>query len=190
MLDAAVVEFARLGFHDASMEDIAARANVSKPMVYAYLGTKEDLFVACLRREATRLMQAIVDVVDAELAPDEQLWRGMRAFFALVASNRDGWTVLYRQGRGPFAEERARMRAKMIDVVAGMLTRAVEARGRRARSSEITALAYALVGASESLADWLVEHPDEAPEPVAGRLMNIVWLGAAHMFDGATWSSD
>lgn len=75
MLDAAIAEFARLGFHDASMDDIAAGANVSKPMVYAYLGAKEDLFVACLHREATRLMQSIADVVDAELGPEEQLWK-------------------------------------------------------------------------------------------------------------------
>jgi AcrR family transcriptional regulator len=40
--------------------------------VYAYLGSKEDLFVACLHREGTRLMEAIVDVVRAELGfPDK-----------------------------------------------------------------------------------------------------------------------
>jgi len=126
MLDAAVVEFARLGFHAASMDDIAARAGVSKPMVYAYLGTKDDVFVACLHREGTRVMQAIVDVVDPTLAPDEQLWHGMRAFFGYVAANRDGWSVLYRQAPGPFADEVATMRARMIEVIAGMLARVVE----------------------------------------------------------------
>lgn len=110
MLDAAVVEFARHGFHAASMDEIAARAGVSKPMIYAYLGSKDDLFVACLHREGTRLLEAIVEVVEFELAPDEQLWRGMRAFFGYVADNRDGWTVLYRQAQGRFAAERAVMR--------------------------------------------------------------------------------
>jgi AcrR family transcriptional regulator len=187
MLDAAVVEFARLGFHAASMDDIAARASVSKPMVYAYLGTKEDLFVACLHREGTRLMQSIVDVVDAGLGPDEQLWQGLRAFFGFVAAHRDGWSVLYRQEQGPFASEHARMRARMVDVVTGLLSRAVEVRGRRPRLADVSGLAYALVGASESLADWLVDNPSEQPDQVATRLMNIVWLGAATMLDGATW---
>src|SRR4051794_18740944 len=91
MLDAAVVEFARHGFHEASMDDVALRASISKPMLYAYLGTKDDLFVACLHREGTRLMEAIVDVVRVDLAPDEQLWCGMRAFFGYVSANRDGW---------------------------------------------------------------------------------------------------
>jgi len=190
MLDAAVVEFARLGFHAASMDDIAARAHVSKPMVYAYLGTKEDLFLTCLHREGTRLMQAIVDVVRPELGPDEQLWRGMRAFFGFVAAHRDGWAVLYRQARGRFADDLARMRSRMIDVVAGMLMRAVEARGRKPRPAEINALTIALVGAGESLADWLADHPEESPDATASRLMNIVWLGAAHLLDGASWQPE
>jgi AcrR family transcriptional regulator len=187
MLDAAVVEFARLGFHGASMDDIAARAHVSKPMVYAYHGAKEDLFVACLHREGTRLMQSIVDVVDSDLGADEQLWRGMRAFFGYVAGHRDGWSVLYRQAQGPFAAEHARMRARMMDVITGLLSRAVEARGRRPRPADIVGLAYALVGASESLADWLADNPETPPDTVATRLMNIVWLGASAMLDGATW---
>jgi AcrR family transcriptional regulator len=187
MLDAAVVEFARHGFHDASMDDIAARARVSKPMVYAYLGSKEDLFVACLHREGTRLMEAIVAVVEPQLGPDEQLWHGMRAFFGFVAAHRDGWSVIYRQARGPFAAEVAVMRARMVDVVAGLLGRAVEGRGRRTRPADLTSLAFALVGASESLADWLADNVDESPDATASRLMNIVWLGAGHLLDGASW---
>ncbi|MFD6734770.1 TetR/AcrR family transcriptional regulator, partial [Micromonospora aurantiaca] len=43
MLDAAVKVFSRRGFHAASMDEIADDAGISKPMVYAYLGTKEEL---------------------------------------------------------------------------------------------------------------------------------------------------
>ncbi len=189
MLDAAVAEFARLGFHDASMDDIAAGAHVSKPMVYAYLGTKDDLFVACLHREATRLMQSIADVVDPDLGPEAQLWEGLRAFFGFVAAHRDGWTVLYRQAQGPFAQERARMRARTVEVVAGMMSRVIEADGHRPRKADLDALAHALVGASESLADWQIDNPSESPDTTASRLMNIVWLGAANLLNGAVWHS-
>ena len=100
MLDAAVAVFSRRGFHAASMDEIAERAEVSKLMVYAYLGAKEDLFIACLHRVATRLMEAIAAVVRPDLAPDQQLWNGLRAFFGFVGKHRDGWSVLYRQARG------------------------------------------------------------------------------------------
>jgi AcrR family transcriptional regulator len=183
MLDAAVIEFARHGFHAASMDDIAARSNVSKPMVYAYLGTKDDLSVACLHREGTRLMEAIIAVVDPQLGLHEQLWRGVNAFFSFVAANCDGWSVLYRQEHGRYATDRNQMRARMVDVVTGMLTRAVV----HTKSTDLTATAYALVGACESLADWLVDHAEESPRTAAKRLMNIVWLGAERSLDETSW---
>ena len=99
MLDAAVRVFSRRGFHEASMDEIADEADISKPMVYAYLGSKDDLFRACVNREGTRLMESIVAVVGEGLPADEQLWRGLRAFFGFVGAHRDGWAVLYRQAK-------------------------------------------------------------------------------------------
>jgi AcrR family transcriptional regulator len=189
MLDAAVRVFSRRGFHAASMDEIADDAGISKPMVYAYLGTKEELFLACLRREATRLMEAVARVVEPDLPPDEQLWRGLRAFFGFVGAHRDGWSVLYRQARGHerLAGEVAAMRGRIVEVVAGMLRRATHDQGCQVRDTDLEVMAYALVGATESLADWLAEHPDADPEKTATRMMNVTWLGAGQLLGGEIW---
>ncbi|MEV5765012.1 TetR/AcrR family transcriptional regulator [Micromonospora sp. NPDC052213] len=189
MLDAAVKVFSRRGFHAASMDEIAEDAGISKPMVYAYLGTKEELFVACLHREGARMMQAIAGAAAPELSADERLWRGLRAFFGFVGAHRDGWAVLYRQARGeqPFAGELAGMRARLVEVVAGMLGHALRAEGREVGETDLEVVAYALVGATESLADWLADHPEADPERTATRMMNVAWLGAGQLLRGATW---
>jgi AcrR family transcriptional regulator len=196
MLDAAVKVFSRRGFHAASMDEIAEQAGISKPMVYAYLGAKDELFIACLRREATRLMEAIADAVitgaggePETAAPDEQLWRGLRAFFGFVGAHREGWHVLYRQARAqePFAGEVATMRARMVEVVSSLLGHALAARYRQVRDTELEMMAYALVGASESLADWLTDHPEADPERTATHMMNVAWLGAEQLLEGAVW---
>jgi AcrR family transcriptional regulator len=189
MLDAAVKVFSRRGFHAASMDEIAEDAGISKPMVYAYLGSKEELFIACLHREGTRMMEAIAGAAGPDLALDEQLWRGLRAFFGFVGAHRDGWAVLYRQARGEqrFAGELAAMRARMVDVVTGMLSRALQAQRCAARETDLEVMAYALVGASESLADWLADHPDADPEKAATRMMNVAWLGAGQLLRGEVW---
>jgi AcrR family transcriptional regulator len=189
MLDAAVKVFSRRGFHAASMDEIADEAGISKPMVYAYLGSKEELFTACLHREGTRLMEAIVGAVVPDLPFDERLWRGLRAFFRFVGAHRDGWAVLYRQARGerPFAGELAAMRSRIIEVVAGMLDRGLVAQGREVRAAELEVMAYALVGASESAADWLADHPDADPDRMAARMMNFAWTGAGSLLAGHLW---
>jgi AcrR family transcriptional regulator len=189
MLDAAVKVFSRRGFHAASMDEIAEDAGISKPMVYAYLGSKEALFVKCVHREGTRMMEAIVAAVEPGLPPDEQLWRGLRAFFGFVGAHRDGWAVLYRQARGqqPFAGDVAAIRAQMIEVIAGLLRRAVQAQDREIREKDLETFAYALVGATESLADWLADHPDEDSAKTATRMMNVSWLGAGQLLRGEVW---
>ena len=59
MLDAAVEVFSDNGFHDASMDSIAAKASISKPMLYLYYGSKDELFAACIHREGLRFVEAI-----------------------------------------------------------------------------------------------------------------------------------
>lgn len=189
MLDAAVRVFAKHGFHAANMDDIAERAGVSKPMVYAYLGTKDELFVACLRREAGRLIDAFAGVVDPALPPDEQLWQGLRGFFTYVGAHRDGWAVLYRQARTrqPFATELAKMRRAMVDVIAQRLSDVLAEHGRQVPADELDTMALALIGAGESLADRLVDLPHEDPERTATRMMSAIWLGAERQLHGESW---
>lgn len=189
MLDAAVSVIARRGFHAASMDEIAEIAGISKPMVYAYLGTKEDLFVACLHREATRMVEAVVASVRPDAPPDEQLWNGLRAFFTFVDAHRDGWSLLYRQARGrePFASELAAMRERMVEIISRLLARAVALAGGPAGPADLRPVTYALIGACESMADWLLDHPGEDPERTAARLMSFIWLGADDLLAGAAW---
>ncbi|MDI1461781.1 TetR/AcrR family transcriptional regulator [Catellatospora sp. KI3] len=189
MLDAAVQVFSRRGFHAANMDEIAELSGVSKPMVYAYLGTKEELFVACLQRESMRLVDNLQAAADPTLPPDQQLWQGMRGFFEFVGAHRDGWSVLYRQARNqhPFSVVVNAMRETVLEVITDRLDAAVRAEGRQAKSEDITAMALTLVGASESLADWLADHPEEDAGRTATRLMNAVWLGAEQLLRGELW---
>lgn len=202
MLDAAVEVFSRSGFHPASMDEIADAAGVSKPMIYAYLGSKDDLFSACIVREAERLMERIAAAVPTGLTPDERLYRGLLAFFEFVAEYRDGWIVLYRQARvhGTFAGEITALRERIIVVVAGLLAGAPDddapdegapgddAPGDGTRAHPMPT-AYALVGAAEALSDWGVEHPEQTPAQLAHRLMNLVWTGFGGLARGERWST-
>jgi AcrR family transcriptional regulator len=182
MLDAAVTVFSQRGFHLASMDEIAEAAGVSKPMIYAYLGAKNDLFAACIRREARHLMELITEAVPAGLATDERLHRGLLAFFAFVSEHRDGWIVLYRQAkvREPSAGEIATARAQIIAMVAGLLAgSSSDEAGARALPT-----AHAVVGAAEALSDWALEHPEETPDALTTRLMGLLWTGLQRSGDG------
>lgn len=194
MLDAAVAVFARRGYHAASMDEIAEVAGISKPMVYAYLGAKEDLFTACIRRESERLLAAIVGSVESvpggvDAAPEEVLWQGLSAFFRFVDERRDGWAVLHQRTPDGGGSNLGALRPRVIEVVTVLLGRAKASHGPHAAGADadLSAFAAALVGATESLAAWMLDQDGETPEATASRLMNLVWVGFADLLAGELW---
>jgi AcrR family transcriptional regulator len=196
MLDAAVAGFARHGYHTASMEEIAEAAGVTKPLVYQYMKSKEDLFTAVVREEAAALVSAVREATaDTEAPADQQLWRGLCAFFAHTAARPDGWAVLHRRARAggePFAAEVADMRARVVAHATGLLARAAREAGcgEEVVAREVPGFAHALVGAAESLADWANDGPGgpHGAGEAAAVLMNFCWTGLAHLVRGERWT--
>ena len=192
MLRVAERAFAARGFHAASVDAIAERAGISKPMVYAYFGSKEGLYRACMRRARERLFEVLRKNVDTAAAPDEQLWHGLLAFFTFVRDEPDPWTVLLGDvtaGTGPFAAEGAEVRREIAALVADLLRRSATEHGRPAQTPELTEqLARALIGAGESLAVWWGEHPEQPAERVALVLMNFAWNGLGGLVEGRSWT--
>src|SRR5438270_13901435 len=97
MLDAAVAVFAERGYHGASMDEIASGAGVTKPMVYAYFGSKEDLYLACIAHAGGRLTKALAEAGLDESDAERQLWLRLLGFFRFVGDHRAEWRVLGRE---------------------------------------------------------------------------------------------
>jgi hypothetical protein len=99
--------------------------------------------------------------------------------------------VLHRQSLtqgGPFSDEVLTMRQRAVSLVAAVLMRTGSDEGiGKAASESGEALAAALVGAGESLADWWLDHPEDSADVIAVRLMNLVWLGFGNLVEGRVW---
>ncbi|WP_329456292.1 TetR/AcrR family transcriptional regulator [Streptomyces sp. NBC_01497] len=164
MMDAAVHVFGRYGYQAASMDGIAEAAGVSKPLVYLYLHSKEDLFAACVRREAEALMTALRAALDPGLAPECQLRSGLSAFFEHTTRHPDGWTVLHRQAhtRGePFAAEAHQVRRQLVAYVRDL----IGAAARAARPSEVARPSRTACPSLNSRQPHSVHGPAEPPGP-------------------------
>ncbi|MFH8339060.1 TetR/AcrR family transcriptional regulator [Streptomyces sp. AM6-12] len=193
MLDAAVRIIARHGYTAASMDEIAELAGVSKPLVYLYLHSKDDLFTACIRREAAALTRAVRAAVRPSSPADRQLWDGVRAFFAYTAEHPDGWTVLHLQARthGPrFAAEADALRTEMTAFVTRLIAAAAQEspHSRDLPAHELAGLAVALVGSAESLADWTNTTPSATAAQASETLMNFAWSGLGNLMSGNRWA--
>jgi len=175
MLDAAVQMFSVNGYHETSMDAIAAKAEISKPMLYLYYGSKEELFGACLDRELTRFIDGVRDDIDLEQSPKDLLRNAILSFMRYIDANRASWIVMYTQATSSqaFAHTVREGRERIIALVARLL----EAGTRNPEpDTDFEMVAVALVGAGEAIATRLSTGDTDVDE-AAELMINLFWRG-------------
>lgn len=175
MLDAAVQMFSVDGYHETSMETIAAAAHISKPMLYLYYGSKEELFGACLSRELSRFIEAVRADIDLTQNPHELLSNTIVSVLDYIDTHRASWIVLYSQATSSqaFAHTVRDGREKIIDMVARLLEAGTR---HRDPGTDFPMMAIALVGAGEAVAAR-VSSGDVDADDAAQLLTNLFWRG-------------
>lgn len=176
ILDVAGQVFARGDYHSSSMDEIAALAEVSKPMLYTYFGSKEGLYLAYLDHTGRELVERLQRAAGPDDPPLAALRTRIMEFLAFVEEYRDGWIVLFRgttTSSAPVAAEVAELRQQVVATVRTMVEDAVPAPTQLPRLSS-DGVAHAIVGAGESLANWWLEHPDVPREEVTDWYVGVV----------------
>lgn len=157
VLDIAHARFAAHGYAAVTMEDVAADAGVTKPLLYAYFGNKERLYIACMERAGDALLATVLRAVEHADGPADALRRGLRAFFAFVDEDRDAWRVLFDETQpvgGEIAQRIGEYRERLVAMVAATNVNRLPERHRAQLSTEVEAISVALLGAAEALARW------------------------------------
>ncbi|WP_243837715.1 TetR/AcrR family transcriptional regulator [Cumulibacter soli] len=179
LVDIARKVFAERGFDGTSIEEIASRAHVSKPVVYEHFGGKEGLYAVVVDREMSLLMSRF----ESALADGHPRYLLERAAFVLldyIENETDGFKVLTRDtpptGRsGTFSS--------LINDVASrvehILDRAFKARGYETKLAGL--YSQALVGMVAATGQWWLEERKPKKEIVAAHLVNLAWNGLAHL---------
>jgi AcrR family transcriptional regulator len=171
ILDVAGPVFAQRGFHAASMDEIASIADVSKPMLYACFGSKQGLYLAYVERTGGVLVQRLRGAAERSrsLPPRRRVEAPISEFVGFVAEHRDAWIVLFRETAGsePIAAEVAELREQVAAAVRRMLPD-----GGAGPAGD--AIAHAIVGAGESIANWWLAHPEVDRDEVAGWYVGLV----------------
>jgi AcrR family transcriptional regulator len=157
VLDVAHGRFAAHGFAAVTMDDVAADAGVTKPLLYAYFGNKERLYLACMERAGEAMFRTVGAAVSDATSPADALRRGLYAFFAFVDEDRDAWRVLFDEtlpAGGELAERVAEYRERLLALVAQTNLARLPERHRADHATEVEATSVALLGAAEALARW------------------------------------
>src|SRR5439155_1349615 len=182
ILNAAMELFAEQGYETASMLGIAARAQLSKSVIYDHFGSKADLHRALLEREADALLSDLARAVPPPDAstPRERLRCGIEAFFRYAEDRPVAWRLLIRDP--PAAPELAaahyQIQRRGTDAVAVLIAGEHLDDPRKRLHKEM--LAELLKSSITGLAVWWSEHPDVPREQLVDTVYEFAWLGLQH----------
>jgi AcrR family transcriptional regulator len=172
--------FAEKGFEGTSVEEIAAAAGVSKPVLYEHFGGKEGLYAVVVDRE----IQALLGQMTAALQPGGHaralLEAAALALLDYIETSTDGFRILVRdsppgQSTGSFAS--------LISDIASQVEHILAAEFRRRHLDPKTAPLYAqmLVGMVAIPGGWWLDSRRMKKEDVAAHLVNLAWNGLSGM---------
>jgi AcrR family transcriptional regulator len=196
MLEVATQVFGRLGYHGASMDQIADEAGISKPMLYAYFNSKEGLYIACLRHAGSNVIEHVRGSFDPNRNAEQHMWDSFTAFFTFIRDNRAAWQLIGREtyyDNRAFEEVSEGVRQELRDTIAeiGRVSSTETAGDPFADPERRTAMAYATLGAAEALGNWWLESDSTLqPETPCRHLMNFFWLGFHELAEGAVWTEE
>ncbi|HEY4278202.1 MAG TPA: TetR/AcrR family transcriptional regulator [Conexibacter sp.] len=157
ILDIAHAHFAARGYGAVTMDEVAAAAGVTKPLLYNYFGNKERLYRVCMERAGEAMIAAVGAAVAAAEGPAQALRDGLRAFFSFVDGDRDAWRVLFDETLptgGELARSVEHYRSRLAALVAETQLALIPAPDRGRAAIEVEALSNALLGACEGLVRW------------------------------------
>lgn len=179
LLDVGRKLFAEKGFEAVSVEEIAAKANVSKPVVYEHFGGKEGLYAVVVDREMNHLLGSISDALTGE-NPRALLEQAGLALFDYIDEYPDGFRMLVRdtpptQSHGTFAS--------LIVDVAAQVEHLLAAEFAAHKMDKKLAKMYSqmLVGMVALTGQWWLDVRKPKKEEVVAHMVNLAWNGLAGM---------
>ena len=171
--------FAEKGYEAASIEEIAQRANVSKPVVYEHFGGKEGLYAVVVDREVRSLLDRVTNALDAD-HPRVKLEQAAHAFLTYVQEEPGGFRILLRDtpavtGSGTFASLIGNIAAQVEYV----LEEEFKERGFDVKLAPL--YSHALVGMIALVGQWWLDAEKPNRDEVAAHLVNLAWKGLSHL---------
>ena len=168
--------FAEKGFEGTSVEEIAIRADVSKPVVYEHFGGKEGIYAVIVDREVESLLGALTGALSARGHPKQLVQRAALALLGYIERSPDGFRILVRDS--PVAQATGTFSSLIGDVatqVEGLLAAQFAKRGLDPSVAPI--YSQMLVGMVALTGQYWAEDRVPSKQVVAAHLVNLAWNG-------------
>ena len=168
--------FADKGYEATTVEEIAAKAGVSKPVVYEHFGGKEGIYAVVVDREIQNLLAGITDALRTETHARALLEQAALGLLDYIENSTDGFRILTRDSPTGLATGSF---ASLLSDVASQVEHILAAEFKSRKLDPKTAPIYAqmLVGMVALTGQWWLDSRKFKKADVAAHLVNLAWNG-------------
>ncbi|KWW99097.1 TetR family transcriptional regulator [Carbonactinospora thermoautotrophica] len=166
--------FAERGFDATSVEEIAAKAGVSKPVVYEHFGGKEGLYAVVVDREVRQLLDMVTNALTGG-HPREMLEQAAFALLDYIEQSTEGFRILVRDSPVGSTGTFATLISDIATQVEHVLASEFKARGYDPKHAPM--YAQMLVGMVALTGQWWLDVRKPRKAEVAAHLVNLAWNG-------------
>jgi AcrR family transcriptional regulator len=172
-------EFNRRGFHNTSLDDIAAALNVSKPTIYYYVSNKEQLLFECFRAGLEPIRAAFEEVQDLEAPARERLAEVLRRYAAAIGSEY-GWCMVRAEDQDLGETLRRHINSLKSEIDQGIRRLLVEGmRDGSIAACDPKMTAFAFAGALNWIAHWYRDNQPLSPSDIGDAFVALFERGIA-----------
>jgi len=176
LLVAALEVFTAAGYHSAAMDEIADRANVSKPVLYQHFPSKLDLYLAVLDLHIDSLVFAIQKAIASNRENSSRVAATVEAYFGFIDNEGEAFRLLFESDMNLEPQVRERLNRMTYDCAAAVS--AVISIDTGLGKEESMMLAVGIIGTVQTTArHWLDRDGKIDRQRATELVMNLIWRG-------------
>ena len=177
ILDIAEQQFINIGYEKTTVESVRLEAGVSRPVIYDHFGSKEKLYLACVKRAREEYQARLQAVYETPAPIDELIEQGAQVYFSIVEEDPRRWKVLFASSFAPMFGDIWDELYEARQGTVRLMTSLMKSFAPNEDEEKLQVFAQAVSAAGDQISHWWLLHPEIPKARIVAHFVSFISSG-------------